>query len=180
MLQNTANCALRLTVLGSRKILLPLLALLLTGLLAYLALHKPAAPGVQFTTLHGQQLSMQQLQGKVVLVNFWATTCPGCIAEMPKLIDTYQRYRGKGFEVVAVAMAYDPPSQVANYVQAHALPFPVALDVQGDIAKAFNNVKLTPTAFLIDRRGHVVRNIVGELDFASLHSTLDAELGRPG
>ena len=182
ILQNTANYPQRLTVLpaGSRKILILLLAILLSGLLAVAAMRKADAPDVQFTTLQGQRLSMQQLHGKVVLVNFWATTCPGCIAEMPALLQTYQRYRDRGFEVVAVAMAYDPPSQVANYVRMQKLPFPIALDTQGSLAAAFNDVKLTPTAFIIDKRGRIVRNVVGELDFASLHAMLDQELGRPG
>lgn len=182
ILQNTANYPQRLTVLpaGSRKILILLLAILLSGLLAVAVMRKADAPAVQFTTLQGQQLSLQHLQGKVVLVNFWATTCPGCIAEMPGLMQTYQRYRERGFEVIAVAMAYDPPSQVANYARMQKLPFPVALDTQGTLAAAFNDVKLTPTAFIIDKRGRIVRNVVGELDFASLHAMLDQELGRPG
>lgn len=165
---------------GTRKILIPLLAILLAGLLVFAATRKAEVPDVRFTTLQGRQLTMQQLRGKVVLVNFWATTCPGCIAEMPGLIDTYQRYRERGFEVVAVAMSYDPPNQVDNYARAQQLPFPVALDIQGSLAAAFNDVKLTPTAFIIDKRGRIVRNIVGELDFNSLHAMLDQELGRPG
>lgn len=182
ILQNTANYPQRLTVLpaGSRKILILLLAIILSGLLAVAAMRKSAAPDVQFTTLQGQRLSLQQLQGKVVLVNFWATTCPGCIAEMPRLMQTYQHYRDHGFEVIAVAMAYDPPSQVANYARMQKLPFPVALDTQGRLAAAFNDVKLTPTAFIIDKRGRIVRNVVGELDFDSLHAMLDQKLGRPG
>lgn len=163
-----------------RRLILPLLSIALLGALAYAMLDRNSAPQVQFTTLQGQQIDMQQLRGKVVLVNFWATTCPGCIAEMPKLVETYQRYHAQGFELVAVAMAYDPPSQVANYVQTHALPFTVALDTQGSVAAAFNDVKLTPTAFVVDKQGRIVSHVVGELDFQALHSLLDKELGGPG
>jgi len=162
-----------------RKFLIPLLVLALLGTLTFAIMDKDNAPNVTFTTITGKQITMEQLRGKVVLVNFWATSCPGCIAEMPKLVETYNRYHASGFELVAVAMAYDPPSNVANYVKKNALPFPVALDPQGEMATAFNDVKLTPTAFVIDQRGRIVRNVVGELDFNALHAMLDDQLGRP-
>lgn len=164
----------------TRKLLIPLVALALLAGLAFSLTSKPQAPQASFTTLGGQQISLAQLRGKVVLVNFWATTCPGCIAEMPQLIETYRRYQPQGLEIIAVAMAYDPPAQVANYVQNNALPFPVALDVDGKVALAFNDVKLTPTAFIIDQQGNIVRNVVGELDFKALHQYLDQQLGRAG
>jgi len=163
-----------------RKWLAPLLLLLLIGALLFSFSDRHHAPPVVFTSFTGQQVSMQQLRGKVVLVNFWATTCPGCIAEMPRLVQTYQRYHGKGFELVAVAMPYDPPSNVASYAAKNALPFTVALDPQGSITAAFGEVSLTPTTFLIDRQGRVVRQVVGELDFAVLQQFLDQELGKAG
>jgi peroxiredoxin len=162
-----------------RRILLPLLAAALLAALAYAVLNRNSAPQVRFTTLDGQQLDMQQLLGKVVLVNFWATTCPGCIAEMPDLVKTYRKYHARGFELVAVAMAYDPPAQVANYAKSNQLPFPVALDTQGEIALAFNDVKLTPTAFLVDKSGRIVSHVVGVLDFQALNGLLEKELGEP-
>lgn len=161
-----------------RKLLIPLILLALLGTLAWSLNNRQAAPDVKFVTLSGQQITMDQLRGKIVLVNFWATTCPGCIAEMHKLVDTFQRYHARGFEVVAVAMSYDPPDHVANYSEKHALPFPVALDIRGDVATAFNEVNLTPTAFVIDKNGRIVRHVVGDLDFAGLHTMLDNELGR--
>ena len=165
-------------MLKLRKFLIPLLLLALLGGLYFMVSNKKQAPEVRFVTITGQQVSMQDLRGKMVLVNFWATTCPGCIAEMPKLVETYNRYHKQGFEVVAVAMAYDPPNQVANYVQKNGLPFPVALDLQGQVANAFNQVQLTPTSFVIDKQGRIVSNVVGELDFKALHAMLDEELGR--
>jgi peroxiredoxin len=167
-----------MSALNFRKLLIPLVLLTLVGALVFFVSDKNQAPAVKFTTLSGQEISMQDLRGKIVLVNFWATTCPGCIQEMPELIDTYNRYRERGFEVVAVAMAYDPPSQVANYTRKNNLPFPVALDLQGDIAAAFNDVKLTPTSYVVDQQGRIVRNVVGVLDFKALHSMLDEQLGR--
>ncbi|MBU3735384.1 MAG: TlpA family protein disulfide reductase [Methylobacterium sp.] len=164
----------------TRKLLIPLALLILLAALALSLTRKPQAPQARFTTLGGQQIGLQQLRGKVVLVNFWATTCPGCIAEMPHLIETYRRYQPRGLEIVAVAMAYDPPAHVANYAEKNKLPFPVALDVDGKLALGFNDVKLTPTAFIIDQRGNIVRNVVGELDFDALHQYLEQQLGKAG
>lgn len=164
--------------LNARKLLIPLILVALIGALVYFVSDKDQAPDVKFTTLTGQEITLQELRGKIVLVNFWATTCSGCIAEMPHLIETYNRYHKAGFELVAVAMEYDPPNHVANYAEKNKLPFPVALDLQGEAAAAFNDVKLTPTAFVIDQNGRIVRNVVGELDFKALHAMLDEQLGR--
>ena len=163
-----------------RKFLLPLLLILLFIGLGYTLTQKATAPDVKFTTLAGQPVQLSDLRGKMVLVNFWATTCPGCIAEMPKLVDTYQRRHPQGFEVVAVAMSYDAPDQISNYATKHALPFTITHDAQGALAHAFGDVKLTPTAILVDKQGHIVSTVVGELDFAALNQQLERGLGGAG
>ena len=137
---------------------------------------KPLAPAVQFTSLNGQKLGMDELRGKVVLVNFWATDCPGCIAEMPRLIATHEKYQAQGIEIVAVAMSYDRPDYVIAYTQKNALPFFVSLDPIGKLAEAFKDVKLTPTTFVIDKQGRVLQRIVGEPDFPKLHALIEKEL----
>lgn len=163
-----------------KKFVIPfLLAALLLGL-AFSLSGKQAAPAVTFTTLEGKTIDMQQLKGKMVLVNFWATTCPGCIAEMPQLIQAYRKHQPKGFEVVAVAMSYDPAEQVRTFTTKRQLPFPVTLDADGTLAKAFGDVKLTPTAVLIDQQGNIIATTVGELDFAKLDQQLESQLGRAG
>jgi peroxiredoxin len=111
-----------------------------------------------------------------VLVNFWATSCPGCIKEMPGMVETYNQYKAKGFEIIAVAMSYDPPSHVVNFTQTRQLPFPVALDVKGELAQAFGDVRLTPTSFIIGKKGQILEQKIGELDFDKLKALLDKEL----
>lgn len=138
-----------------------------------------AAPDVSFTTLDGQTRQLSSLKGKVVLVNFWATTCTTCVAEMPKLVETYNKFAPKGFETVAIAMDYDPPEYVRNYAQKNGLPFTVALDSGGKAAKGFEEVRLTPTTFLLDKQGRVVQKYLGEPDFAKLHALLDKLLAEP-
>lgn len=137
------------------------------------------APGVTFTSLKGEKISTADLRGRVVLVNFWATDCPTCVKEMPSLVTTYNKYREQGFELVAVAMRHDPPNYVINYTEKNALPFRVALDPMGQLARAFGDVKLTPTTIVIDKRGNIVSRILGEPDFAKLNTLIEQKLAEP-
>lgn len=152
-------------------------AVLAIAIAGYLSLAtRTAAPAVTFTSLSGEKITPESLRGKVVLVNFWATSCTTCIKEMPDMVKTYNEFRGKGLEFVAVAMSYDPPNYVLNYTQTRSLPFKVALDADGAAAKAFGDVKLTPTTFVIDKQGNILKRYVGEPDFAELHQLLDKAL----
>src|SRR5215475_6765793 len=133
-------------------------------------------PAATFTLLSGQKVTTADLKGKVYLVNFWATNCDTCMKEMPQMVDTYNRFKGKGLEFVAVAMKYDAPMYVANYTETRRLPFKVAMD-DGSAAKQFGNVQLTPTTFVIDRNGKVLKRYVGEPQFAELDQLLAKALG---
>ena len=161
-----------------KKLLLPLIIIALLGALLFQLNQKPQAPNVTFTTLEGKTISMDSLKGKMVLVNFWATDCPGCIKEMPDLINTYNSYKSKGFEIISVAMPYDPPAQVLNYTKQKALPFPVMHDGFSEVTQAFGGVNLTPTAFIFDKKGHRLQRTIGELDFTKLHQLLNIELAK--
>ncbi|MHB0983289.1 MAG: peroxiredoxin family protein [Thiobacillus sp.] len=160
----------------AKPALIAVAVLVLVGALAYALLDKPSAPAATFTTLEGRSIVLGELRGKVVLVNFWATSCPGCIKEMPGMVETYNQYKDRGFEIVAVAMRYDPPNYVANFMRTWQLPFPVVLDVDGEHARAFGNVQLTPTSFIIGKDGRILEQKLGELDFVRLKALLDKEL----
>jgi peroxiredoxin len=153
------------------------LAAAVAALAFLLPLRVTPAPQVTFVSLKGE--SIAPAPGKVLLVNFWATDCPVCIREMPDLVQTYEKYRGRGLEVVAVAMRHDPPNYVIRYAEAERLPFKVALDPLGEHAKAFGGVRLTPTSFLIDRHGNIVERIVGKPDFGKLNALIEKKLEEP-
>jgi peroxiredoxin len=145
--------------------------------LAYQALNAPQpAPAVSYTLLDGSMRSTEQLRGKVVLVNFWATSCTTCVHEMPQIVATHEKFKQRGFDTLAVAMSYDPPAYVANFAETRKLPFGVAIDNTGEIAKRFDNVRGTPTTFLINKRGEIVKRYVGEPDFAALHRLIESLL----
>lgn len=131
------------------------------------------APASTFVLLDGSQKTTAELRGKVTLVNFWATSCTTCVAEMPELIATYNKYQPRGFETVAVAMRYDPPSYVVNFAQSRQLPFKVAIDNTGMVAKQWGDVQLTPSTFIVNKRGEIVKRYVGAPDFAELHQLIE-------
>ncbi|CAM3621842.1 TlpA family protein disulfide reductase [Polaromonas hydrogenivorans] len=132
-----------------------------------------AAPESTFVLLDGSKQTTADLKGKVTLVNFWATSCVTCVAEMPKIIATHNKYKTRGYDTLAVAMSYDPPSYVVNYAETRQLPFKVAIDNTGANARAWGDVQLTPTTFLVNKRGQIVKQFVGEPDFAALHQLIE-------
>jgi peroxiredoxin len=131
------------------------------------------APNSSFVLLDASKTTTTDFKGKVTLVNFWATSCVTCVAEMPKMVATYNQYHSRGYDMVAVAMSYDPPSYVVNYAQTRKLPFKVAIDNTGAIAKAWGDVQLTPTTYLLDKKGAIVKRYVGEPNFAELNALIE-------
>ena len=153
--------------------------LTILGIVLFAALSlfkKELAPAVSFRTLNGEQIALESLRGKVVMVNFWATSCSTCVQEMPEMIETYKKYSDRGLEFIAVAMSYDPPNYVLNYAESRQLPFKVALDTDGQAAKSFGDVKLTPTTFVIGKDGTILKRYVGIPEFASMHQLLEKAL----
>lgn len=161
----------------NKLLMIGVLAVTTLAVVLLLPAQVPAPPAI-FTTIGGKTLALANLKGKVVLINFWATTCSACIAEIPDLVRTYNTFHPRGLETIAVAMTYDPPANVLSYAQRNRLPFIVALDLNGDAARAFDEVKLTPTTFVIDKAGNIIQKTVGVLDFPNLHTILAAELNR--
>jgi peroxiredoxin len=131
-----------------------------------------AAPNLPFTQLDGSQHTIAELKGRVTLINFWATSCSTCVKEMPQMVATFKKFQGQGLETLAIAMEYDPPAYVMAFAQSRQLPFRVAIDHSGDLAKGFGEVQLTPTTFVVNKKGAIVKRYVGEPDFAALHALL--------
>lgn len=158
-----------------KKLLLPVvLAVLIAAIFVWG--QENQAPDVTFTLTDGKKVAMSALQGKVVLVNFWATDCKSCVNEMPDLINIYNQYKDQGFELIAVAMPYDPPAQLSNFISQKQLPFPVMHDGFSEITQKFGNVMVTPTAMLFDKNGKRLFKKTGTLDFAKLETLLEQHL----
>lgn len=153
-------------------------AAMAVGWMLFLPAGGTTAPETTFVLLDGTQKRTTDFKGKVTLVNFWATSCTTCVAEMPRIIDTFNKYQLRGFETIAVAMSYDPPSYVVNFSETRKLPFKVAIDNTGAVAKAWGDVRLTPTTYIVNKQGEIVKRYVGEPDFAELHRLIETLLAQ--
>jgi len=111
------------------------------------------------------------------MVVFWATSCPTCIDEMPDIVALYEELGDQGFNVLGVAMDYDPVDRVRALVERKQLPYTIVIDEGGDIARAFNNVRVTPTTVLIDPQGGVVWQRIGHLNFPAIREQVIGMLG---
>jgi peroxiredoxin len=171
------SCPIDATMKASSRLLSAAavaLALGVGGALTYQSLNSAQpVPDVAYTLLDGKAGRTGDLKGQVTLVNFWATSCTTCMHEMPQIVATHEKYRDKGFRTLAVAMSYDPPEYVSNYAASRKLPFDVTFDANGSIAKGFGDVRLTPTTYVINKRGEIVKRYVGEPDFQQLHALLE-------
>jgi peroxiredoxin len=130
------------------------------------------APAVTLKTIDGETITTEDLKGQPVVLTFWATTCPGCVKEMPHLVELHEKYNAQGLEVIGVAMAYDPPNQVVAMRDRRQLPYTIAIDVDSSAAKAFGDVRLTPTTFLIDTQGRIVYKKLGEFDMDHVENSI--------
>lgn len=113
------------------------------------------APAFQLEALGGQALSLADLKGSVVVVNFWATWCTWCRYELPALQAVYDKYKDQGLVVVGVDVE-EPNQLVEAYVRRYGLTFPVVLDMEGATAEAYK-VRGLPMTFFVDREGSIVR-----------------------
>ena len=155
-------------------LLLVLLTLLVLFFLS-LATNKKV-PEIAVTSITGEAIKLYQDKNNFTIINFWATDCPGCIKEMPGLTNIYNQLKGQGLQIIAVSMSYDPPNQVLNFTHKNKIPFPVVLDVDGQIARSFGDIRLTPTSILIDKNGKIIDKVIGELDFNKLNALLKKHL----
>jgi peroxiredoxin len=137
-------------------------------------------PDVAYTQIDGSQHRTADLKGQVTLINFWATSCSTCVKEMPQLIATQRKFQAQGLQTLAVAMQYDPPAYVMQFAQSRQLPFTVAMDHSGSLAQAFGPVQLTPTTFVVNKKGQIVKRYIGEPDFDALHVLLGQLLAEQG
>jgi len=133
-------------------------------------------PSLKVSSTKGEAMMIYDKNYKFTIINFWATDCPGCVKEMPKLVDTYNKYKKQGIQIIAVSMFYDPPTQVLNFIKNNNIPFPVVIDSDNKIAQQFENIRLTPTSILINQRDQIIDQIVGEIDFNKLEGTLSKNL----
>jgi peroxiredoxin len=140
-------------------------ALAIGAFAAFLLLPQRPAPQDRFP----------ELRGKVAVVNFWATWCPECVKETPRMVEAHRRFSARGYETIAVAVR-DQPERVAEFASRRALPYKVVMDLDGGIAREFGNIRITPTTFVIGRDGRVLRRYVGEPNWEDFDRVVERAL----
>ncbi len=164
-----------------KKLVLPVTVVVVLVTISVFALYLNTkkldiVPEISLNIIDGRKIELHSLQGKPLLVTFWATTCATCIKEMPHLIKLYNEFGKEELEIIAIAMSYDPPNRVVELSERKNIPYPIALDIDGSAAKAFGDVQVTPTSFLIDSNGNVVQQKSGKINIDTLRTKVKALL----
>ena len=146
------------------------LVILLAGCGGQNSLMGKPAPDFQLTGLDGQPVSLSDLKGSPVLINFWATWCPYCVEEMPYLQQIYEKWQLMGLVLLAINIG-ESSSDVEKFMQSQGLSLPVLLDSAGEIAKQYG-IRGIPATFFIDSDG-----IVQEVQVGAFQSAAEIEEG---
>ncbi len=134
------------------------------------------APEVNLPTKDGSSLQLSELRGQIVLINFWASWCPPCKAEMPGLQSIYTEYQDQGFTLLAINITDgDNLTNAKTYVTENQFTFPVLFDLDGEVGRLYN-VRAVPVSYLIDHQGIIQAVIVGLESEAALRARIDALL----
>jgi peroxiredoxin len=144
-----------------------------------LAAPGPSGAPVTATTLDGRAVSLADLRGKVVWVDFWASWCPPCRAETPVLRDLYARDRDRGLELVAVSVQESTTDDIRSYATTYGLTYPIVADLTGAIFRAWRVYGL-PTQFLLDRDGVIRAVVQGPVDASTADAIVEPLLGAAG
>jgi cytochrome c biogenesis protein CcmG/thiol:disulfide interchange protein DsbE len=137
-----------------------------------------AAPDFKLASIDGRSVSLSDFKGKVVVVNFWATWCPPCRAEIPDFVRMQSKYRKRGLAFVGLSLDAGGARDVRPFAEEHNVNYPM-LVANDEVAKQYGGIVGIPTSFVVDRDGRIVKRFVGYTDPKVWESTLEELLGRP-
>jgi peroxiredoxin len=151
------------------------LALLLSGAIGPACASKQesnsAAPDFRVTDLNGKTISLSDYKGKVLFLNFWATWCPPCRAEIPDFIDAYAQEKANGLEILGISVDTKAKTEVAAFVDQYKINYPIVLEARENTQKIISDYQpgqYIPTTFVIDKSGKIRHKQVGAIDKDSL------------
>jgi len=121
------------------------------------------APDFTLKNQHGEKISLSDYRGKVVILNFWATWCPPCKAEVPGFVKMYNEHKDDGLVILGVSLDRDGWQSVAPFIRNHQVSYPVVIGNR-DVVDAYGNIQSIPTTFVLDKQGKVQRKYVGLRD----------------
>ncbi|MDD5154430.1 MAG: TlpA disulfide reductase family protein [Thermodesulfobacteriota bacterium] len=131
--------------------------------------------------LDGRMVSLSHFKGKVVLVNFWATGCPACRAEIPGFIAIHKKYKGKGFEIISISLDDATTSAgkkiLAEFIKRAGITYPVLIGTNA-VCKDYGGIYYIPVSFLVDSKGNIIKRYIGELKMDVLEKDMAPLLKR--
>ena len=119
-----------------------------------------AAKDFTVTTLDGRNMSLSDFSGKVVILDFWATWCPPCRAEIPMFVELYRDYRNKGLEILGVSVDQGGPAGVRRFASDNKINFNVAM-ANNRIVNTYGPIRSIPTTFVLDKKGRIRQKFIG-------------------
>ena len=132
--------------------------------------------GVTVQDLDGKPVALDSLKGQPTAIAFWATTCPGCVKEIPHIQELHDTYAERGLNVVGLAMSYDPLDQINAMVKQKDMTYTIWQDKSGRGAEVFGPVRVTPTFFILDREAQVAYQKIGLIDMDRVEGIIEGLL----
>jgi len=130
-----------------------------------------AAPDFRLTDLKGKTISLADYKGKVLFLNFWATWCPPCRAEIPDFVEVYSEMKSQGLEILGVSLDTKGKDTVVAFVEKYKINYPVVLESKRATEKIISDFQpgqFIPTTIVIDKQGRIRDKYVGQLDKAQI------------
>lgn len=123
------------------------------------------APDFELTTLSGKRAKLSDFRGSTVILNFWATWCPPCKAEMPSMESFYKKHKGKNITIVSVNLTNidNGIDEIQAFAKEYSLTFNILLDKKGNVGNAYQAFTI-PTSYIIDKNGVISNKIIGPMD----------------
>ena len=123
----------------------------------------PQAPDFSATDLLGNDIALSDFQGKVIFLNFWATWCPPCRAEIPGFVEIYEKYKAKGMQIIGISVDRIKPEKVLEFVKKYKINYPVIM-ANSDLVQKFEPGRAIPVTIIIDSQGRIRSKHIGYMD----------------